>query len=74
MLIVIPLILLLTALGGYFITRRAFGPVNNIVKTANDISSQKDITRRIEIPQNATEDELHHLSLTLNKMLDKINS
>lgn len=74
MLILIPLILLLTALGGYYITKRAFRPVNNIVKTANDISRQKDITRRIEIAPDATEDELHHLSVTLNQMLDKIEN
>ena len=74
MLILIPLILLLTALGGYYITKRAFRPVNNIVKTANDISHQKDITRRIEISADSKEDELHHLSVTLNKMLDKIEN
>lgn len=66
------LFLLFTAFGGYYITKRAFRPVNNIVKTANDISHQKDISRRIKIDPNAKEDELHHLSLTLNKMLDKI--
>ena len=74
MLILIPIILFFTALGGYFITKRAFRPVNNIVKTANDISAQKDISRRIEIAPNAKEDELHHLSLTLNRMLDKIEN
>ena len=74
MLILIPLILLLTALGGYYITKRAFRPVNNIVKTANDISHQKDITRRIEISTDSKEDELHHLSVTLNNMLDKIEN
>ena len=74
MLILIPLILLLTALGGYLITKRAFRPVNNIVKTANDISAQKDISRRIEIAPDAKEDELHHLSLTLNRMLGKIEN
>lgn len=74
MLILIPIILLLTALGGYFITERAFRPVNNIVKTANDISQQKDITRRIDISADSKEDELHHLSVTLNRMLDKIEN
>ncbi len=74
MLVLIPLILLLTALGGYYITKRAFRPVNNIVKTANDISSQKDISKRIEIASDSKEDELHHLSVTLNKMLDKIEN
>ena len=74
MLILVPLILILTALGGYYITKRAFRPVNNIVKTANGISHQKDITRRIEIAPDSKEDELHHLSVTLNKMLDKIEN
>ncbi len=74
MLILIPLILLLTALGGYYITKKAFNPVNNIVKTANDISAQKDISKRIEIAPDSKEDELHHLSVTLNKMLDKIET
>lgn len=74
MLILIPLILLLTALGGYYITKKAFNPVNNIVKTANDISAQKDISKRIEITPDSKKDELHHLSVTLNKMLDKIEN
>jgi len=74
MLILIPLILLLTALGGYYITKKAFNPVNNIIKTANDISAQKDISRRIEISPDSKEDELNHLSVTLNKMLDKIEN
>ena len=74
MLILIPLILLLTALGGYYITKKAFNPVNNIVKTANDISAQKDISKRIEIAPDSKENELHHLSVTLNKMLDKIEN
>lgn len=74
MLILIPLILLLTALGGYYITKKAFRPINNIAKTANDITTQKDITRRIEIVSDSKEDELYHLSATLNKMLDKIEN
>lgn len=73
-LIIIPIILFLTALGGYYITKKAFLPVNGIIKTANDISSQNDITRRIEIPAGAKEDELYKLSVTLNEMLDKIES
>ena len=34
-LILVPVILLMTAIGGYYITKRAFLPVNNIIKTAN---------------------------------------
>ncbi len=73
-LVLIPLILFLTALGGYYITKKAFRPVNSIIQTANDISAQQDISRRIEITPNAKEDELHHLSVTLNRMLDKIEN
>ena len=73
-LIIIPLLLFLTAVGGYYITKKAFLPVNNIVKTARDISSQKDISQRIQIASNAKTDELFDLSLTLNKMLDKIEN
>lgn len=73
-LMVIPLILFLTALGGYYITKKAFRPINNIVKTANDITAQNDISKRIEISPAETEDELHRLSVTLNKMLDKIEN
>lgn len=73
-LIIIPLILLFTAFGGYYITKKAFLPVNNIIKTATDISAQNDVTRRIEIAPDAKKDELHDLSVTLNKMLDKIEN
>ena len=73
-LVLIPLILILTAFGGYYITKKAFRPVNNIVQVANDISAQQDITRRIEIAPDSKEDELHHLSVTLNQMLDKIEN
>lgn len=71
-LVTIPVILLLTALGGYYITKKAFLPINGIINTANNISVQNDITERITIPHEAKKDELYNLSLTLNKMLDKI--
>ncbi len=73
-LIVIPLILLLTALGGYYITKKAFMPVNNIIKTANEISAQSDIKQRIKINPDSKQDELHNLAITLNHMLDKIEN
>lgn len=74
MLVLIPLILLLTALGGYYIAKKAFMPINNIVKTANEISAQSDIKQRIEINPQSKQDELYNLSVTLNKMLDKIEN
>lgn len=71
-LVIIPLLILLTAVGGYYITKKAFSPINNIIKAANDICENNDIASRIEIMPSAKEDELKKLSVTLNKMLDKI--
>lgn len=72
LLIIIPVLLLLTALGGYYITRKAFLPINQIIKTANAIYTQNDITKRIPIHPGERNDELQNLSITLNEMLDKI--
>lgn len=74
LMIIIPLILLLTVLGGYYITKKAFSPINNIIKTANEITSQNDVSRRVAIDSDSKEDELKNLSVTLNKMLDKIEN
>lgn len=71
---IIPVILILTAAGGYYITGKAFLPINDIVKTANEISAQKDITRRIKVSGGSERDEIRNLSLTLNRMLDKIEN
>lgn len=73
-LVIVPLVLILTALGGYYITKKAFMPVNNIIKTANEISSQNDVGQRIEISSVAKNDEIYNLSVTLNHMLDKIEA
>lgn len=73
-LVIVPLVLLLTALGGYFITRKAFMPINSIVDTANKICTKNDIKQRIDISPNAKKDELNNLAVTLNTMLDKIEN
>ncbi len=73
-LIIVPIVLLLTALGGFYITRKAFMPINNIVHTANSICEQNDLKQRIDISPDAKKDELNNLSVTLNNMLDKIEN
>lgn len=69
---VIPVILLLAALGGYYISKKALLPINNIVKTAMNISSKGDVKQRIATTAGAPRDELYNLTVTLNAMLDKI--
>lgn len=64
-----PLLLLVAAAGGYWLSRRALSPVDALVRTAHDISGT-NLDRRL--PRVATGDELQRLSDTLNEMLDRI--
>lgn len=72
--IIIPLILILTAIGGYLITKKAFSPINSIIRTADKICTENDVRQRIYISPAAKKDELYDLSVTLNTMLDKIEN
>ncbi|MBE7033197.1 MAG: HAMP domain-containing histidine kinase [Ruminococcaceae bacterium] len=73
-LILVPIILLLTALGGYYITKKAFMPISDITKTADDIRVKGDVKKRIPLNPEGKEDELFRLSVTLNAMLDNIEN
>jgi len=64
-----PLLFLLAASGGYWLSRRALAPVDALVRTAHDISGI-NLDRRL--PNLETGDELQRLSDTLNEMLDRI--
>jgi two-component system, OmpR family, heavy metal sensor histidine kinase CusS len=64
-----PLLFLVAAGGGYWLSRRALLPVDALVRTAHDISGI-NLDRRL--PQLHTGDELQRLSDTLNEMLDRI--
>lgn len=74
LLVIIPFVVLVTALGGYYITKKAFSPVNDIIGTANEICTQNDIKKRIAINPKSKKDELYGLAVTLNQMLDKIEN
>lgn len=72
-----PMLSILAIIGGYVITRRAFTPVRKIIKTAEDISRDGDLSKRIEIDaceyENVrTKDEIYNLAETFNSMFDKI--
>lgn len=64
-----PLLLLVAAAGGYWLSRRALAPVDSLVRTAHDISG---INLHRRLPKLETGDELQRLSDTLNEMLDRI--
>jgi two-component system, OmpR family, heavy metal sensor histidine kinase CusS len=64
-----PLLFLVAAGGGYWLSRRALSPVDALVRTAHNISGV-NLDRRL--PVLTTGDELQRLSDTLNEMLDRI--
>ena len=64
-----PLLLLVAAGGGYWLSRRALAPVDSLVRTARQITGT-NLDSRLE--KLTTGDELQHLSDTLNEMLDRI--
>jgi heavy metal sensor kinase len=64
-----PLLLLLASAGGYWLSRRALAPVDQITREARSISAQ-NLSSRLVVPH--TGDELQHLSETLNGMLARL--
>ncbi|MGM9538761.1 MAG: sensor histidine kinase [Candidatus Onthomonas sp.] len=71
-LIVLPLLVLLAALGGYLLVRAAFRPVRQITATAERISSGSDLTQRIHLGPGR--DELHRLAAVFDHMLDRLQA
>ena len=66
-----PLLLLVAAGGGYWLSRRALSPVDALVRTAREVSGT-NLSSRLQ--KLETGDELQRLSDTLNEMLDRIES
>jgi heavy metal sensor kinase len=64
-----PLLFLVAAGGGYWLSRRALAPVDALVRTAREVSGA-NLNSRLQ--KLETGDELQRLSDTLNQMLDRI--
>jgi heavy metal sensor kinase len=71
LLLLAPIALLLAAVGGFWISRRALAPVDRITNAARSISIS-NLSTRLEAP--AAKDELQRLTLTLNEMLERIDA
>jgi len=69
--VLIPAVLLIATAGGWWMSRRALQPVNQIIDAARSIGEQS-LARRLPVPE--TQDELQRLSETLNQMLGRIES
>lgn len=66
-----PLLLIVAAGVGYWMSRRALSPVDELVRTARDVSGV-NLSSRLQ--KLETGDELQRLSDTLNEMLDRIEA
>jgi heavy metal sensor kinase len=66
-----PLLIVLASLGGYWLSRRALEPVDEIIQTARSIGGQ-NLSSRLAVP--LPRDELRRLTETLNEMLGRIES
>ena len=70
MLWTVPALLALSAIGGYFLSRQALKPVDQITAAARSISVM-NLSERLPVP--ATNDELQRLSETCNAMLARLD-
>jgi heavy metal sensor kinase len=68
-LIASPLLLIGASIGGYWMSRRALAPVEQIAQTAADIEA-RNLAKRL--PLGGSGDELDHLSATLNGMFARL--
>jgi heavy metal sensor kinase len=66
-----PAALAATVLAGYAMARKALRPVERMTRDAQDIDSER-LSERVAVP--ATRDEIGLLAVTLNAMLDRIES
>ncbi len=67
----LPVMLLAASAGGYWLSRRALRPVDQVVQTARSITAQ-NLSQRLAVPK--TGDELERLSQTLNEMIARLES
>ena len=69
-LVFLPLILFLSALGGYFIVRRSFRPADRAVEAAGQIVTSNDLSKRIGLGDG--DDEIHSMTKAFDAMLDRL--
>jgi heavy metal sensor kinase len=66
-----PMVLFIASLGGYWLSRRALAPVDEITRAARIIGIQ-NLSERLAVP--ATGDEIQRLSETWNDMLARLEA
>jgi len=70
LLLLAPIVILLAALGGHFMSRKALRPVTDLASQARRIND-RNLDTRLPVPR--AKDEISDLSNTLNQMLERID-
>lgn len=68
--IIFPVLVVIAAVGGWFIANHAFKPVRRITSTVEAISDGSDLTARIGLKTGR--DEIHRLAATFDRMFDRL--
>ena len=69
---ILPLLVLVSAIGGYFLTKKMLKPIQEISNSAAKIGTGDDLKQRISLaPGN---DELHQLARSFNQMFERLEN
>ena len=71
-LILLPMLVGLTALSGYLLSRRALQPVARITKTVGNIQRERDLSKRVRLGKGS--DEIYTLGQTFDSLLDELEA
>ncbi|PRY74541.1 sensor histidine kinase [Alkalibacterium olivapovliticus] len=71
-LIILPFMVIIAIVGGYFITRKAFSPVRKIMDSAESITDGNELSRRINLGKG--KDEIYTLANTFDRMFDRLEN
>lgn len=69
--ILLPLLIVLTAAGGYIISKRAMAPITRIAATVKKIKEKQDLSQRVDLGQG--KDEVYALAATFDDLLDDLD-
>lgn len=70
--IILPIIVIISAIGSYKISKKAFEPITKIVNTTDKIKKEKDLSLRINLGDK--NDEVYNLANTVDEMLDNLEN
>ena len=72
-LILLPVLIVLTAVIGYRFTRRTLLPVKEITRTVREIRADADLSRRVGLHTGHRQDEISELAATFDEMLGELD-